>query len=101
MLTQEQARSLVVARLGGPRLYPDGEPLEFVVLDEHTIEKPWGWVFFYSSKRYHETGEIRYALAGNAPFIVNMHTGELRSTGTAQPIAYYIDQYERTLDPTR
>jgi hypothetical protein len=60
MLTREQARSLVVARLGVPRLYPDGEPLEFVVLDNHTIEKPWGWVFFYSSRRHHETHEQAY-----------------------------------------
>jgi hypothetical protein len=60
MLTKEEARSLVVALLGGPQTYPDGEQLELVVLDEHTIEKDWGWVFFYSSKRYYETREIRY-----------------------------------------
>ena len=37
------------------------------------------------------------ALAGNAPYIVNRHTGEIRTTGTAQPIEQYIEEYEREL----
>ena len=38
-----------------------------------TIEKEWGWVFFYR------------------------HTGEVRSTGTAYPSELYIAEYEREL----
>jgi hypothetical protein len=36
-------------------------------------------------------------LAGNAPFIVNRHTGVLQATGTALPIEQYIAQYEAHL----
>jgi hypothetical protein len=57
----------------------------------------WGWVFFYTSERYLKTGDFRYAVAGNAPYIVNRHTGEVRVTGTAYSIEHYIDEYERGL----
>jgi hypothetical protein len=72
-------------------------PTDLVVIDESTMERDWGWVFFYTSERYLKTGDIRDAVAGNAPYIVNRHTGEVRGTGTAQPIEHYIDEYEREL----
>ena len=74
-----------------------GIPMIQPTIDECMIERDWGWVFFYTSDRYLKTRDIRYALAGNAPYIVNRHTGEVRVTGTAQPIEYYIAEYERRL----
>jgi hypothetical protein len=89
MLTKNEARTLVLAELERPAesQYTD-DPTDLVVIDECTIERDWGWVFFYTSDRYLKTRDIRYALAGNAPYIVNRHTGEVRVTGTAQPIEY-------------
>jgi len=50
MLSKEQARALVVAELARPLKYRYADdPPEFVVMDENTIEKEWGWVFFYNS----------------------------------------------------
>jgi hypothetical protein len=72
-------------------------PTDYAVLEIETIEKEWGWVFFYQSKKYIETGELQYMLLGNAPYIVNRKTGELVSTGTAYPIEQYIKEYEQTL----
>lgn len=101
MLTKEQARALVVAEIERPPKYNyRGTPRDLVVVDEHTIERTWGWVFFYNSKRYLETREFRDALAGNAPYIVNRQTGDLRVTGTAHPIEHYIAEYERSLATT-
>jgi hypothetical protein len=99
MVTKEQARALVVAEIERPPkyAYPGTLPRDWVVLDERTIERTWGWVFFYNSKRYLETREIRYALAGNAPYIVNRYTGALSVTGTAHPIEHYIAEYEQSL----
>lgn len=98
MLTKNEARTLVLAELEQPAesQYPD-DPTDLVVIGECTIERDWGWVFFYTSDRYLKTRDIRYALAGNAPYIVNRHTGEVRVMGTAQPIEYYIAEYERRL----
>jgi len=74
---------------------PDDE--EWVIVDDYTIEKPWGWVFFYNSREFVSTGDPQYQLIGNAPYIVNKATGELADTGTAEEIEVYISRYEATL----
>ncbi len=95
MLSREGARLQVfleLRRLNGLRSGPD----ELVVLDEHTIERPWGWAFFYTTRGWRD-GDIKFAVGGNAPYIVNRLDGTLRPTGTAAPIEYYIQEYEAQL----
>ena len=70
-----------------------GEPLG--ILEEKTIEKTFGWVFFYNTQAYIESGEMKYMLAGNAPFIVDVADGSLKETGTSEPIEFDIDEYEK------
>jgi len=70
---------------------------EWVILDEHTIEKSWGWVFFYDSRDYTKSGDPTFQVLGNAPYIVNKETGEVVTTGTAEEIDVYIARYEATL----
>ena len=74
---------------------------EAVVLEDVTITKPYGWVFFYQSRAFIETGEVGQRLAGNAPIIFDRFDGELRVTGTAEPIEHYLREYERTLPRAR
>jgi len=94
MLTKEDARNLIIGELARDwkRSVPD-----VVLVDEQTMEKEWGWVFFYTSARYLESRNPLHALFGNAPYIVNRHTGKIHVTGTAQSIEHYIAEYERTL----
>ncbi|MGJ4931623.1 YrhB domain-containing protein [Bradyrhizobium sp. HKCCYLS2038] len=66
---------------------------------ELTMAKPYGWIFFYQSNEYLDEGNLSAQLAGNAPIIVDRDTLELRITGTAQPLADYLEQYEKTLPP--
>jgi hypothetical protein len=98
MLSRDEARNLVAALVCG-----QSEPLpledEIVIVDEATIERPWGWVFFYNSKLWLQTRDIRYALAGNAPFLVERESGRVLATGTAYPVERYIENYERHGDP--
>jgi len=72
-------------------------PIDCIVLEDETIEKEWGWVFFYQSKAYLESGDFRDMLGGNAPIMVNRTTGALTVTGTAFNIEHYINEYESTL----
>jgi Immunity protein 35 len=65
-----------------------------VVLDQHTIERGWGWVFFYDSRRHQETGDSRYLVAGNAPFFVRRSDGAVFVSGTARPVEDYIGDFE-------
>ncbi|MGY3265589.1 YrhB domain-containing protein [Lysobacter sp. HA35] len=94
MITAAQARSIVSAHLAG---FADASQCEMAILDSATIEKSFGWVFFYQSRQYLETGEFAHRLAGNAPLIVNRNTGDIRTTGNAFPIEHYLAQYEASL----
>jgi Immunity protein 35 len=76
---------------------PEGD--KYIVVESGTIEKEWGWVFFYTSKKYFQTNDINYAVAGNAPFIVLRKSGRVIETGTAYPIEHYINRFEETGDP--
>ena len=66
---------------------------------EETIEANDYWVFFYNSSRFLETGNMSYALAGNAPFIVDKYKGEIHVTGTARLIESYMDEFEKVVLP--
>ena len=71
----------------------------FMIIDDETIEKDWGWVFFDTSKLWWQTTDFRYAIAGNAPAIVERGSGRLVATGTARSIEHYIAVSECTGDP--
>lgn len=62
---------------------------------DSTIEKPYGWVFFYNTKEFLETGNRLAALGGNAPIMVEKATGQIYITGTAHPLDHYLADYER------
>lgn len=97
MITKEQAKSLVERKINAPDP-TDTKKNKLVILDNETIEREWGWVFFYNTEYYLTTGDIYDALLGNAPYIVNRYTGELSETGTAYDIEEYIKEYESKLE---
>jgi hypothetical protein len=66
-----------------------------VLMEEHTQEEDFGWVFFYNSKAFIETGEFRYMLGGNAPIIVSRESGAVHVTGTACRIEEYLANFVR------
>lgn len=94
-MNKQEAQQLVEGEI--LRLKNKYAPVDCVVLEGKTIEKEWGWVFFYQSKGYLESGDFRDMLDGNAPFIVNRHTGAITVTGTAYDIGHYIDEYDAAL----
>jgi hypothetical protein len=65
-----------------------------VILDDRTIEREFGWVFFYQSEEFvlHERDGAR--LFGNAPIIVSRQTGRASLTDTSFPIQDLIDAFE-------
>lgn len=99
MLSLDQATAAVERAISGLDPLPAGD--SWLIFEQYTIERPFGWVFFYGSKLYAETSDIKYAVAGNAPLIVNRHTGEVALTGTAQSVEKYINEYEVSLAKLR
>lgn len=70
--------------------YPAGD----VVIDESDVlEEDWCWVFFYNTRAFYQTGELRESLVGNGPLIVEKAGGALRVVGTAHPIEHYLADY--------
>jgi hypothetical protein len=59
------------------------------------IEKPYGWIFFYTAKKYWETGDISHAIAGNGPIIVEKSTGTFHQLGTATPPDEQVREWEK------
>ncbi len=75
--------------------------IKLQILNDSTEEHDFGWVFYYNSAKFNESGDLQEALGGNAPLIINKISGELIETGTAQDTTYYINNYVRTGDPHR
>ena len=93
-ITREDAKRLVYQALDEAYRYWPDRP-DCVIVDEATIERDFGWVFFYQSREYLDTGKNEYQLAGNAAYIVDRRTGELHVTGTAEPVETYIENFEK------
>ena len=72
-----------------------------VIVKEHTRKRPYGWVFFYQSRKYLASGQNGDRLAGNAPILVDRVNGELRVTGTARSVEKYLAEYEATIPTAR
>lgn len=68
--------------------------IETLIINELTINKPYGNIYFYTSKKYYETRDDRYAVAGNGPFLVENKEGLVYKFGTSQDIEHSIKEYE-------
>lgn len=72
-----------------------------VIVPEHTLKRPYGWVFFYDSRAYLASGKTSDMVASNAPILVDRIDGEVRVTGTALPLDSYLARYESGLPAAR
>ena len=74
MILYEQAHTIAVDYL--QRQSEEGG-IELAVVEESTIEKPYGWIFWYQSKKWVETRQMMAALFGTHPFIVEKAEGDV------------------------
>lgn len=74
MITYEQAHKIAADYL---RRDCEREGIELAIVEEATIEKPYGWIFWYQSKKYVETRQVMAAIIGTPPFIVEKEDGEI------------------------
>ena len=71
-----------------------GEMKGEVVIEEFTIDKPYGWVFFFNRRRFLETRKATDGLAGNGPIIVEKENGALHAFGSAKDPQAYIEEFD-------
>jgi hypothetical protein len=69
-------------------------PIDFVVLEEHIIEREYGWVIFSQTKRYVETKDPTYMAIGSGGTLVEKNTGRLIQFGTAHSTEINLKIYE-------
>ena len=81
---------LVIERISA---WDVGDLAPLVVLADRTIEKDYGWVFFYTSKLYVETRDIRYALVGIGPIVVEKD-GTMTQLGSGRPLKQLLREFE-------
>ena len=93
MLDRETAKALVSKKLA--ERSPADNPS--VVVDKRTIERPFGWIFFYNSEKFIATGESMYRLAGNGPVFVNKRTGSIDFFGSVPTVDAILADYEKQL----
>jgi hypothetical protein len=72
---QTEARKIALEHLN---VYPLADD-ERIIIEDATVEKEYGWIFFYNSRKHLETGDILYALAGNGPLVVKSADGSIIS----------------------
>lgn len=67
----------------------------YVILEDKTIEKAYGWVFFFTTKKYLESGDYKDGLGiGMGPILVNKDGRSAVSLGTWGSIEQLISKYE-------
>lgn len=91
MITFDSAKKIAQRYVASLKVAPG---IELVLLDDKIIEKPFGWVFFYDSKKHLETHDFRYEVPGS-PLIIDRRDGSLHALKSAPRVEFYIDKYER------
>ncbi|HMZ47475.1 MAG TPA: YrhB domain-containing protein [Flavobacteriales bacterium] len=93
MITFEQARDIALAELA--RALPK---YDFVLLDDETVTMPYGWIFWYNTRKYLETGDIMASTPGNAPFVVERSDGRIHYLPTGVPFPEALRKVERIIE---
>ena len=70
----------------------DDDDIEAVILDIE--KKEYGNIYFFNNKKYIETGEFRYAIGNNAPFLVEKEKRRVVQFGTSGKLELQIEAYE-------
>lgn len=89
MMDKAKASEIAMKRLSGM----EPEVGASLVLTE-VREFEFGWLFFYNSKAYVDSGDISDALAGNAAFLIDSNAGDIHVLGTANPIEFYLRDFQ-------
>jgi len=76
MVDRHAAERIANAFLNSPHWNQTDD--HFVIINDATIEKDYGWIFFYQSERYLQTSELRYSLSGNTPIVVERADGAVQ-----------------------
>ena len=90
MITKEQAIQIAIKKIGSITVPDDS----CILLDKLTIETNFAWIFFYNSKRYNDTKNMSYHLAGNSPLFISKTNGNITTYSSSLDFNKMITQYK-------
>ena len=61
------------------------------------VEGPWGWVFFWNTGLYLETGDLEHAMVGAPPLCVDREHGSVSTVANVEPLTRELRKYERKI----
>jgi hypothetical protein len=88
MITKTEARRIAENFIHNGIRPPAGDELVISDLEEFSM----CWVAIYNSRRFLDTENISFALAGNGPLIINKLAGTIRVGSTSQPVEEQLDR---------
>lgn len=68
--------------------------MELMIVESDIIESWYGWIFPSTSKKFYETGDMRYAVAGNCPLFISKLNGEVAMYMTGYSLESMIEMHE-------
>jgi hypothetical protein len=74
---------------------------ELVLLEDKTLEKDFGWVFFNTTKKYLETKNPNDLLPGIGPLVVERSDGSTHFLSTSLPPNKAIEEFEHNWQKNR
>lgn len=89
MITFDRARTIAVSEVERIALRSS---LEVVLNEDSTRDEDWCWLFSYNTREYLETRQVKYALAGNGPILVEKESGAVRQLVTARPVEDQLNE---------
>ncbi|WP_168222986.1 YrhB domain-containing protein [Oceanicola sp. D3] len=90
-ITPEQALELVREKIATISDH------DFVVEEERTMDRTYGWIFFYNTKAYLSSGDPSDIMPGTAPIIV-LHDGSVVPMPSSMPPQAAILRFEEMLE---
>jgi Immunity protein 35 len=93
MVDEEKAKKIAMEHIS-THIHIAGD--EIVIMDDKTIEKKWGWIFFYQGKRWIDTNDRRYKILGLYPLVIEKNDGSLHYLNVGTSIEECIREYEET-----
>jgi len=93
MISKSDARTIAETEIAS---YPQPANDRLILADRETIERDWGWVFYYTSERWLKYGDLSSAMGGNPPIFIVRQSGTILHPGSEHDLDHYIGQFKAT-----
>lgn len=96
-ISYEEAKQRVLTHAKEMLAEENRPRVEPAIVEGRTIEKPWGWVFFWNTGLYLETGDLEHAIVGTPPLCVERQQGQVSPVANVEPLTGELKRYERKI----